>query len=160
MHSKLLKLFDQIRKVACRGKEKFSLCPLRPQPCRKKCRATEPEHVSLIRETTFIQNGMLKPRPGVRQDQRYLAEKDLFPLRRKRRVQVLSDFQVPLSIVGMEVVAGDPNFPREISCIQALNEREQGSRGRRRLSSPISLSSSRSTTPTLSSFIMQTHGFL
>jgi hypothetical protein len=36
----------------------------------------------------------------------------------------LPDFEVPLSILGMEV-AGDPNFPREISCVQVFNERKQ-----------------------------------
>jgi hypothetical protein len=34
------------------------------------------------------------------------------------------DFENPLSILGMEV-AGDPNFHREISCVQVINERKQ-----------------------------------
>ena len=34
------------------------------------------------------------------------------------------DFENPLSIMGMEV-AGDPNFPRDISCVQVLNGRKQ-----------------------------------
>jgi DNA polymerase, archaea type len=34
------------------------------------------------------------------------------------------DFEIPLSILGIEV-AGDPNFPRDINCVQVLNERKQ-----------------------------------
>jgi len=60
----------------------------------------------------------------VRQDQRYLAEKDLFPCGDRDESRFSPDFENPLSILGMEV-AGDPNFPREISCVQVLNERKQ-----------------------------------
>ena len=60
----------------------------------------------------------------VRQDQRYLAEKDLFPCGDRDESRFSPDFENPLSILGMEV-AGDPNFPRDISCVQVLNERKQ-----------------------------------
>ena len=60
----------------------------------------------------------------VRQDQRYLAEKDLFPCGERDESRFSPDFQVPLSILGIEV-AGDPNFPKEINCVQVLNERKQ-----------------------------------
>jgi DNA polymerase I len=60
----------------------------------------------------------------VRQDQRYLAEKDLFPCGERDESRFLPDFHIPLSILGVKV-AGDPNFPREISCVQVLNERQQ-----------------------------------
>jgi len=60
----------------------------------------------------------------VRQDQRYLAEKDLFPCGDRDESRFSPDFENPLSIMGMEV-AGDPNFPREINCVKFLNERMQ-----------------------------------
>jgi DNA polymerase I len=60
----------------------------------------------------------------IRQDQRYLAEKDLFPCGDRNESRFSPDFQVPLSILGMEVF-GDPNLPREISCVQVLNGRKQ-----------------------------------
>jgi DNA polymerase, archaea type len=47
----------------------------------------------------------------VRQDQRYLAEKDLFPCGERDESRFSPDFEIPLSILGMEV-AGDPNFPK------------------------------------------------
>jgi len=59
-----------------------------------------------------------------RQDQRYLAEKDLFPYGDRDESRFSPDFEIPLSIIGMEVL-GDPNFPRDISCIQVLNESKQ-----------------------------------
>ena len=64
----------------------------------------------------------------VRQDQRYLAEKDMFPCGERDESRFSPDFEVPLSILGMEV-AGDPNFPREISCVQVLKERKQRFKG-------------------------------
>lgn len=70
----------------------------------------------------------------VRQDQRYLAEKDLFPCGDRDVSRFSPDFEIPLSIMGMEI-AGNPNFPRDISCIQVLDERKsasKGSMGRRR----------------------------
>jgi hypothetical protein len=95
----------------------------------------------------------------VRQDQRYLAEKDLFPCGDRDESRFSPDFQVPLSILGIEV-AGDPDFPRDISVSRYSVNASKGLRGQRSLSSPISWSSSKSTTLTLSSFPMQTHGFL
>ena len=60
----------------------------------------------------------------VRQDQRYLAEKELFPCGNRDDSRFSPDFEVPLSIMRMEVV-GDPNIPRDISCVQILNEHRQ-----------------------------------
>jgi len=60
----------------------------------------------------------------VRQDQRYLAEKDLFPCGEREESRFSPDFENPISILGMEVL-GDPNFPSDISCVQVLNERKQ-----------------------------------
>ncbi len=82
----------------------------------------------------------------VRQDQRYLAEKDLFPCGDRDESRFAPDFQVPLSILGMEI-AGDPTLPREISCVHVLNDRKQRFEGWRRLSSPTSWSLSKSTIP-------------
>jgi DNA polymerase, archaea type len=56
----------------------------------------------------------------VRQDQRYLAEKDLFPCGDRDESRFSPDFDVPLIALGMEVI-GDPNLPGEISYIQVLN---------------------------------------
>ena len=56
----------------------------------------------------------------VRQDQRYLAEKDLFPCGDRDESRFSPDFEVPLICLGMEVI-GDPSLPREISCVQVLN---------------------------------------
>jgi len=56
----------------------------------------------------------------VRQDQRYMAEKDLFPCGEKDESRFSPDFEVPLSSMEIQV-QGDPNFPREISCVQILN---------------------------------------
>jgi len=64
----------------------------------------------------------------VRQDQRYLAEKDLFPCGDRDESRFSPDFEIPLNILGMEV-AGDPNFPRDISCVQVLNDRKEKIRG-------------------------------
>jgi DNA polymerase I len=56
----------------------------------------------------------------VRQDQRYLAEKDLFPCGDKDESRFSPHFEVPLIGLGLEVI-GDPSLPREISCVQLLN---------------------------------------
>jgi hypothetical protein len=58
---------------------------------------------------------------NVRQDRRYLAEKDLLPCGDRDESRFSPDSKVPLCIQGMEV-AGDSNFPRDISCVQVLNE--------------------------------------
>ena len=68
----------------------------------------------------------------VRQDQRYLAEKDLFPCGDRDESRFSPDFQVPLSILGMEV-DGDPNLSREISCVQILNGHKQRFEGPERV---------------------------
>ena len=47
----------------------------------------------------------------VRQDQRYLAEKDIFACGDRDESRFSPDFQVPLSILGMDV-AGDQNMPK------------------------------------------------
>jgi DNA polymerase I len=60
----------------------------------------------------------------VRQDQRYPAEKDLFPCGDRDESRFSPDFEVPLSILGMDML-GDPNLPEEISCVQILNGRKQ-----------------------------------
>lgn len=60
----------------------------------------------------------------VRQDQRYMAEHDIFPCGDKEESRFSPDFEVPLSILGIEV-AGDPNISREITFVQILNGREQ-----------------------------------
>ena len=60
----------------------------------------------------------------VRQDQRYLGSMTSSLVETKMSPGFLPDFQFPLSIMGMEVV-GDPNLPRDISCVQVLNGDEQ-----------------------------------
>jgi len=60
----------------------------------------------------------------VRQDQRYLAEHDIFPCGHRDESRFSTDFQVPLTITGLEVV-GDPSLSTEISCVQILNGRKQ-----------------------------------
>jgi DNA polymerase I len=56
----------------------------------------------------------------VRQDQRYLAESDLFPCGDRDESRFSPDFEVPLRGLGVEVI-GDPSMPREISCVQILD---------------------------------------
>jgi DNA polymerase I len=60
----------------------------------------------------------------VRQDQRYLAEKDLFPCGGRDESRFSPDFEVPLIGLGLEV-AGDPNLPRDISCVQVNGSKER-----------------------------------
>ena len=48
----------------------------------------------------------------IRQDQRYLAEKDLFPCGDRDESRFSPDFGVPLIGLGMEVI-GDPSLPRD-----------------------------------------------
>jgi DNA polymerase I len=64
----------------------------------------------------------------VRQDQRYLAEKDLFPCGDRDESRFSPDFEIPLSIIGLEV-AGDPSLSRDISCVQVLNGRKERFQG-------------------------------
>jgi DNA polymerase, archaea type len=56
----------------------------------------------------------------VRQDQRYMAEHDLFPCGDRDESRFCPDFEVPLTSLEMQV-AGDPSLPREISCVQVLD---------------------------------------
>jgi DNA polymerase I len=56
----------------------------------------------------------------VRQDQRYMAEKDLFPCGDRDESRFSPDFEVPLTSLDIQV-AGDPFMPKEISCLQILN---------------------------------------
>ena len=56
----------------------------------------------------------------VRQDQRYMAEHDLFPLRRQRRILVLARFRCPLTTLELQV-ADDPSMPAEISRVEVLD---------------------------------------
>ncbi len=91
----------------------------------------------------------------VRQDTTVSGRKGSLPRGDRDESRFSPDFQVPLSISGMEV-AGEPNFPREISCVQVLNEPNKGLKDLRRLSSQSYRSSSRSTSSTLSCFPMQT----
>jgi DNA polymerase, archaea type len=56
----------------------------------------------------------------VRQDQRYLAEKDLFPCGDRDESRPSPDFEVPLSSQEIQV-QGAPTLPREITRVQALD---------------------------------------
>jgi len=56
----------------------------------------------------------------VRQDQRYLAEHDIFPCGDRGESRFSPDFDVPLSSMEIQV-AGDPPMTREISCVQILD---------------------------------------
>ncbi len=52
----------------------------------------------------------------VRHDQRYLAERDLFPCGWQNESRFDPDFQAPLSQIEVEV-RGDPHLGKEISCV-------------------------------------------
>jgi DNA polymerase I len=65
----------------------------------------------------------------VRQDQRYMAEHDIFPCGEQDKSRFTPDFEVPLTSLEIQV-AGDPSMPNEISCVQILDGR------RRRLEGP------------------------
>ena len=56
----------------------------------------------------------------VRQDQRYLAEHDLFPCGEQDESRFSPDFQVPLTSLELQV-AGDPIIPREMSRVEVLD---------------------------------------
>ncbi len=55
----------------------------------------------------------------VRQDQRYMAEQDLFPCGDRDESRFSPDFEVPLSPLDLRVY-GDPSMPREVSCVDVL----------------------------------------
>ena len=56
----------------------------------------------------------------VRQDQRYLAEKDLFPCGEQDESRFSPDFKVPLTHLEIQV-AKDPSQPEEITSVRILN---------------------------------------
>lgn len=60
----------------------------------------------------------------VRQDQRYLAEHDIFPCGHKDESRFSPDFEVPLNIMELQIL-GDPSMAREISCIEILGKRKR-----------------------------------
>lgn len=55
----------------------------------------------------------------IRQDQRYMADRDLFPCGEDES-RFSPDFEVPLTGMAMQV-AGDPSMPRDISRIEVLD---------------------------------------
>ncbi len=56
----------------------------------------------------------------VRQDQRYMAEHDVFPCGDRDESRFSPDFEVPLSSLELQVF-GDPSMPREISRVEVLD---------------------------------------
>ena len=56
----------------------------------------------------------------VRQDQRYMAEHDLFPCGDRDESRFSPDFDVPLTTLELQVT-GDPSMPTEISCVEVLD---------------------------------------
>lgn len=60
----------------------------------------------------------------VRQDQRYIAEHDLFPCGDRDESRFSPDFGVPLTCLELQVV-GDPTMLKEISCIEVLSGRKR-----------------------------------
>ena len=56
----------------------------------------------------------------VRQDQRYMAEKDIFPCGDRDKSRFSPDFEIPLTSLEIHVT-GDPSMPSEISRVEVLN---------------------------------------
>src|SRR5512137_675046 len=56
----------------------------------------------------------------ISQDQRYLAEHDLFPCGDRDVSRFSPDFEIPLTSLELQV-SGDPSMPREISRIEVLD---------------------------------------
>ena len=56
----------------------------------------------------------------VRQDQRYMAEQDIFPCGDRDESRFSPDFEIPLTSLEIHVT-GDPSMPREISRVEVLN---------------------------------------
>jgi DNA polymerase I len=56
----------------------------------------------------------------VRQDQRYMAEHDIFPCGDRDESRFSPDFEVPLTSLEIQV-DGDPSMPKEISRVEVLN---------------------------------------
>ena len=67
----------------------------------------------------------------VRQDQRYMAEHDIFPCGDRDESRFSPDFEIPLTSLELQV-AGDPSMPREISCIKVLDGRKRKLEGSER----------------------------
>jgi DNA polymerase I len=57
----------------------------------------------------------------VRQDQRYMAEHDIFPCGDRDESRFSLDFEVPLTRLVIQV-AGDPSMPREISRVELCKQ--------------------------------------
>ena len=70
----------------------------------------------------------------IRQDQRFMAEHDIFPCGYRDESRFSADFDIPLT--GLEItVDGDPSTPREISCVrcvQILDGRNESNETNRR----------------------------
>lgn len=67
----------------------------------------------------------------VRQDQRYMAERDIFPCGYGDDSRFSLDFEIPLTIMELQIL-GDPSLAREISSIEVLgkcNRRLEGTEG-------------------------------
>jgi DNA polymerase I len=92
------------------------------------------------------------------QDQ-YLAEKDLFPCGDGDESRFSPDFEVPLIGLGIEVI-GDPSIPKEISCVQILNGQKRRFEGSEKVILSDLMEFIKVHDPDVSSFLMQTHGFL
>ncbi|MCX6680948.1 MAG: type B DNA-directed DNA polymerase [Methanothrix sp.] len=67
----------------------------------------------------------------VRQDQRYLAEHDLFPCGDRDKSRFSPDFEIPLTSLEIEV-AGDPSLPGEITRVEVFNGRKRRLEGSER----------------------------
>lgn len=67
----------------------------------------------------------------VRQDQRYMAEHDIFPCGDRDESRFSPDFQVPLAQMALEV-AGDPSRPGDFSRVQVINGRKRKLEGSER----------------------------
>jgi hypothetical protein len=61
---------------------------------------------------------------SVRQDQRYMAEHDIFPCGDRDESRFSPDFDVRLSSLELRV-AGDPYMPKDIFCIETLDGRKR-----------------------------------
>jgi DNA polymerase I len=60
----------------------------------------------------------------IRQDQRYMAEHDLFPCGYRDESRFSANFEHPLTCLELQV-AGNPSMPGDISCVQILSGRKR-----------------------------------
>jgi DNA polymerase, archaea type len=67
----------------------------------------------------------------VRQDQRYMAEHDLFPCGDRDESRFSPDFEVPMTSLEIQV-AGDPSMPKELSRVNILNDHKRRLEGSER----------------------------